>query len=204
MSAIARERPVVDVSGLPTVVFGNRSTVWLATVGLMAIEGTMFVLALVSYLYLRTRVTQWPPGINPPEILWGTLNLALFILSGIPNYMAARAAEKGQLGKVRVLLVVMCLFAIGNMALRAFEFPALNCQWDQNAYASIVWFILGVHTTHLITDFLDTFVLTAMFFGGTIEGKRFMDVSENALYWWFVVSFWVPVYIIIYWAPRWL
>ena len=34
--------------------------------------------------------------------------------------------------------------------------------------------------------------------------KRFVDLSENSLYWYFIVAWWVPIYLIIYWAPRWL
>jgi heme/copper-type cytochrome/quinol oxidase subunit 3 len=37
---------------------------------------------------------------------------------------------------------------------------------------------------------------------GPLEGKRFVDVSENALYWYFVVLSWLPIYAVIYWAAR--
>jgi hypothetical protein len=39
-------------------------------------------------------------------------------------------------------------------------------------------------------------------FVGPIEERRFVDVSENSLYWYFVVFAWLPVYGVIYWAPR--
>jgi heme/copper-type cytochrome/quinol oxidase subunit 3 len=48
-----------------------------------------------------------------------------------------------------------------TLAIRAFEFAHLNVGWDQNAYGSILWVILGLHATHLITDVGDTLVLTA-------------------------------------------
>jgi cytochrome c oxidase subunit I+III len=35
-----------------------------------------------------------------------------------------------------------------------------------------------------------------------MEGKRFVDVSENAVYWYFVVLSWLPIYAVIYGAPR--
>ncbi|PYV78435.1 MAG: cytochrome C oxidase subunit III, partial [Acidobacteria bacterium] len=50
-----RERPVLDVSGLPSVAFGRSNTSWLANVFYMTIEGTMFALLFASYFYLRTR-----------------------------------------------------------------------------------------------------------------------------------------------------
>jgi len=65
-----------------------------------------------------------------------------------------------------------------------------------------VWLLLGFHTVHVITDFLDTGVLTAIVFAGPIDEHRFVDVSENALYWYFVVLTWLPIYAVIYFAPR--
>ena len=35
------------------------------------------------------------------------------------------------------------------------------------------------------------------------HGKRFSDVEDNAFYWYFVVATWVPMYVLIYWVPRW-
>jgi heme/copper-type cytochrome/quinol oxidase subunit 3 len=83
-----------------------------------------------------------------------------------------------------------------------FEFVHLNVQWDHDAYGSIVWLLLGLHTTHIVTDFLDSLVLTALMFTGPIEERRFIDVEENAVYWYFVVLAWLPIYGVIYWAPR--
>jgi cytochrome c oxidase subunit I+III len=43
-----------------------------------------------------------------------------------------------------------------------------------------------------------------MLYTGPIEGKTYMDVSENAEYWYFVVAAWIPIYLVLYFAPRWL
>ena len=86
--------------------------------------------------------------------------------------------------------------------IRGFEFATLNCLWSTNAYGSVVWMLLGLHTTHIATDVLDTAVLTTLLFTGPLEEKRFVDVSENAMYWYFVVFTWIPVYAVIYIAPR--
>jgi len=200
MSTPAR---TLDVSGLPDVVFGKRSLIWLGTMGLIAIELTMFVLVIASYFYLRTRENQWPPGINDPRLLPGTINLVVFLLSGIPNYWLNKKAHAGELTMVRLGLLIVSAVAIVNLLIRIFEFYAMQCRWDANAYASVVWFLLGLHTVHLLTDAYDTWVLTVLMFRDRlVEGKRFMDVSENADYWWFVVLTWVPVYLTIYVAPR--
>ena len=197
-------RRELDVSALPTVVFGHRSLIWWGTLGMMAIEGTMFAIVIASYLYLRTRVTDWPPGLMPPALTFGALNTALFVVSVVPNQWVKKVAEKGDLRSVQLGLLVMTAIGIGNIALRVGEFKSLNCQWDANAYASILWTILGLHTVHLLTDWYDTVVVTALMWFGPVEGKRFMDVSENSDYWYFVVLTWLPIWFVIYFGPRFL
>jgi heme/copper-type cytochrome/quinol oxidase subunit 3 len=62
--------------------------------------------------------------------------------------------------------------------------------------------LMGLHTTHLITDAYDSLVLTVLMFTGPLEGKRFVDISENAAYWYFVVLSWIPIYAVVYWGAR--
>ncbi len=196
------EPRVLDVSGLPKTGFGSRSIMWWGTLGIMAIEGTVFALAIATYFYLRTRVSYWPPGVIPPALVYGTINTAIILASAIPNHIAKRAAEREDLRGVRLWMVVCLAFALAFIVIRWFEFRALNVRWDTNAYGSIVWMLLGLHATHLVTDFVDSVVLTVLMFTGPIQEKRFVDVSENALYWYFVVFAWLPIYAVIYWAPR--
>jgi heme/copper-type cytochrome/quinol oxidase subunit 3 len=142
--------------------------------------------------------------VPPPELGFGTLNTIILLASCIPNQLAKKAAEREDLAGARLWMGVCIVFAVAFIAVRGFEFTALNVKWDTNAYGSAVWFLLGLHTTHLITDFLDTVVLAVLLWTGPLERHRFVDVSENALYWWFVVLAWLPIYGVLYWAPRWM
>ena len=197
------ERRTVDVSDLPTYAFGHRQLTWWATWSLILMEGTMFVVLLIAYFFLRTRADDWPPGgMRPPELLWGTVNTFVILASCVPNYLAERAAKKLDLRGVRLWMIVTLAFAVAFAVIRVFEFRALNCSWDQNAYGSIVWVNMGFHTAHLLTDMVDTVVLIVLMFVGPVEGKRFVDVSENGIYWYFVVAMWLPLYAVIYLAPR--
>ena len=192
----------LDVSGLPTYAFGARSLMWWGTAGLIAIEGTVFVLGIAAYFYLWTRVDAWPPSAASPNIFWGSLNTLLLLLSLAPNQWAKRAAEQEDLAQVRIALLLGLAFAAAFLVVRVFEFHALNVRWDTNAYGSIVWMLMGLHTAHLVTDVFDTVVLTVLMFTGPLEGKRFVDVSENSVYWYFVVIAWLPLYAVVYLAPR--
>ena len=192
-----------DVSELPDYAFGHRSPMWWGTFGIVLIEGTMFAILLATYYYLRGHATGWPPNVPVPGLLYGTINTAILFASCWPNHMYKKAAEREDLRGLRIWLVVAIAFAVAFVVLRFFEFRSLNCRWSDNAYASIIWTLLGFHTAHLVTDLLDTIVLTVLMFTGPIKGKRFVDVSENGLYWYFVVWAWVPIYVTIYLIPRW-
>jgi len=196
-------RRTLDVSMLAPGGFGYRSLMWWGTLGIVFIEGTVFALAIGAYFYLRSRVPTWPPdGVAPPDLRWGTLNLIILLASAVPNELAKKAAEHIDLRKVRLWLVVCVLFGLAFNAVRAYEFARLNVLWNTDAYGSIVWMLLGLHTVHIATDVADTCVLTALMFIGPVEEKRFVDVEENAVYWYFVVATWLPIYGVIYWAPR--
>jgi heme/copper-type cytochrome/quinol oxidase subunit 3 len=197
-----RAGAALDVKSLPSYGFGARSLMWWGTLGVMAIEGTAFAMTAVVYFYLRAQADVWPLGVPPPELAWGTLNTLILVASAVPNQLAKRAAYRHDLGAVRRWMAVCIAFAVAFIGVRGFEFTALNCKWDTNAYGSVVWLLLGLHTTHLVTDFVDTVVLAVLMLTGPLEGKRFADVAENAVYWDFVVLAWLPIYAVIYWAPR--
>jgi heme/copper-type cytochrome/quinol oxidase subunit 3 len=193
---------LLDVSTLPTFGFGQRSPMWWGTMGLMLIEGTVFALCIMAYCYLRSHAGAWPMSPFPPELIWGNVNTAIMLASMVPNHYAKKAAERLDLRAVRLWMVVCMLVSIAFLGVRVLEFGALNTRWDSNAYGSVVWMLMALHTTHLVTDAFDSGVLTVMTFTNLMEGKRYVDVSENAAYWYFVVLSWLPIYAVIYWGAR--
>jgi heme/copper-type cytochrome/quinol oxidase subunit 3 len=198
----AERAPALDVSDLAPGAFGHRTLMWWGTMGIVLIEGMAFALAIGMYFYLRLRNETWPPNLPPPDLRWGVVNTFVLLASAVPNELARKATERLDLGAVRVWLIVCLVFGVGFNVIRIFEFASLNCLWNTNAYGSVVWLLLGLHTVHILTDVLDTGVLTALMFTGPIEEKRFVDVAENAMYWYFVVAAWLPIFAVIYVAPR--
>ena len=171
---------VLDVSNLPTFAFGHRSILWWATMGMILIEGTAFGLLAAAYIFLKWRVPHWPPGFAPPELLWGTMTTIIVIASIVPNALAKRAAERLDVPRTRLWVWMSVLFALAFLVSRVFEFTAINVWYDDNAYGSIVWFLLGTHTAHVATDIVDTAVLGVMLLTTPLDAPRFVDVSENA------------------------
>lgn len=198
-----KTRPVLDAGELPLHGDGTASVTWWGTLGFMLIEGTGFALVIGVYLYLRALAPEWPLGAPPPDLLPGTLITLLLLASEIPNVILNRWAAERDLRKVRIGLVAMTVIGLVPPVLRWFEFRALHVSWDSNAYGSVVWLLLGLHTTHFVTDLGDTLVLLVLMFTKHAANKRrFGDVQDNALYWHFVVLTWLPIYFIIYIVPR--
>ena len=193
-----------DISALPTHGFSIRSLTWWGVIGYMVIEGAAFALTIAAYFFLMSHEQQWAPHPwEPPNPIAGTLFTAVMLLSEIPNTMAKKAAEAYDVPKVRLLLPWISAVGLLLLILRGFEFNSLNVLWYENAYGSIIWALLLLHTLHIGTDWVDTIVLwLLMRTPHGEEPRRLVDTSENSLYWRFVLLSWIPIYLLIYWVPR--
>jgi cytochrome c oxidase subunit III len=201
---MAKPSFTTDLSSLPTHGFGHRSATWWGIIAFFLIEGTAFVMAIAAYFFLMNQEQLWPPPpFAPPDLLPGTLFTIVILLSEIPNSIAKHAAEHGELRKLRRMLIAAGVVGAILLGLRAWEFDSLNILWSDNAYGSIIWALLFLHAAHFVTDWYDTLVLAGlMHTKHGIEGRRFVDCAENAMYWRFVWLSWLPIYLLIYWLPR--
>jgi heme/copper-type cytochrome/quinol oxidase subunit 3 len=198
-------RRVGDLSGLPESASGPRHLVWWGNIGFMLIEGTGFLLAAGVYLYLKSQTPHWPPlGDAPPGLGWSSVFLAGLLLSEIPNlWLLRRAQARKSADAVRYGTLAMAAIGIALAGARWFELQQLGVRWDHDAYGSVLWLLLVLHTTHVITDLADTAVLSIWLFTHEVGDDQFADVEDNANYWTFVVVAWLPIYLLVYWAPRW-
>jgi heme/copper-type cytochrome/quinol oxidase subunit 3 len=197
-----RRGDALDVSELPSYGFGTRSLMWWGPAGMSTIEAMGFVMMILVYFDLKSRNQLWPNEGDAPGLLWGTVNLALAFVSAIPNVLADKAANDHDLRKIRLWLVVFLVIGLALIGVRWLEFNALNVRWDASAYGSAVWVLFGLHTFNLLTNYADTLVVAAVVFKEPMDGKRYVDVAENAGYWWFIVLSWIPIYAVVYWGAR--
>ena len=193
-----------DVADLPTYKFGPGSLTWWGIIGYMIVEGGFFFLAFAAYFVLMGHEQGWPPeGRKAPDLLAGTLFTIIILLSEIPNTAIKKAAREGDVPTIRRLMPVIIGAGVVLLIVRGFEFNSLNVRWTDDAYGSIIWALLFLHTTHLLTDWGDTIVLWALMKTPLgYEGRRLVDTDENSLYWRYVWLLWIPIYIMIYWIPR--
>ena len=195
------ERPVIDVTNLPTVSMTSREPLWWGVAGLIAIEATMFALLFASYYYLRGGEVDWPPpGARLPFAL-GTANLLVFLVSAATMHMVNREAFHHRLRTIRIWLIVTTALGLTALVLRFLELDRMTFKWNEHAYGSVVWLTAGMHTAHTLTSNLENLVFLTLLFKGPVEEKHMLDLRLNGFYWFFVVASWVPFYVVFYLDP---
>ena len=200
---MTRLRRVADVSELPNVTFGPRSLMWWGTLGFMTIEGWTVAILLVSYIYLRQSVIEWPPARTPvPSLVIPTINLLLMALSVVPAYIAGSAAKRLDAAAVKLWLIISSVAMVPIVVIRWWELVALRTRWDTNAYGTAAWTIVGFHASLLLLDVVDTLGLTLFWWIRPMPMKAFSDTADNSFYWYFTVGIWIPIYLIVYVGPR--
>jgi heme/copper-type cytochrome/quinol oxidase subunit 3 len=197
------QRAVINVSALPTLVFGSRAPSWWGIVCFMAVESTSLAICVATYFYLSKNFSAWPPeDTRAPALLVPTISLIALLASNGLALAMDRAAKARNFGRTRVLLVVATIVGVGLFGLRLFEFRSLNTTWDANAYGSTIWTIMGLHSSLLLMEVMETGGLALVYLFGRAQPKHFTHASENAIYWMFSTLSWVPLYAVIFWGPK--
>ncbi len=204
MSTMLRDRPVLDASNLPDAAYGQRAPLWWGNLGLIVIEGMMFVLMIGTYFYLRKNYNTWPPASTArPDLFWPTLLvLDLLVCLGIQEWVRRTAVHGGTRGALILGMVLTTLLALLAVFLRVREFGSLNVQWDSNAYGSTIWTIVGLHTVHILAETGETALLSWLVLVKDPDHNDRLDLECNAVYWYFVTLMWIPLYLLVYWGTR--
>src|SRR3954453_20044162 len=98
---------VLDVSALTEGTADSRALIWWGNLGMLAIEGSMFAMAMATYLYLRSTNLDWPPNTVPkPDLVMPTINTVMLLLSCTAAlWIAPASLLKNMLG-IRIVHVI--------------------------------------------------------------------------------------------------
>jgi heme/copper-type cytochrome/quinol oxidase subunit 3 len=196
-------RPILDVSPLRTVAFGPQSLIWQGQLWMAVIEGTLFLVVIGAYFYIRLQFVHWPPpGNNVPPLGIPTLNVFLLLVSCIPMHIADKAVLKHEWRKVIWGTVFSLLLGFTYLGIRVVEWRKFNFAWDSNIYGSIVWLTLGLHTSHVIAALVETTILLFLVLIGKRDDRVRQALNVDELYWYFVVISGVLLYVVIFIGPR--
>lgn len=199
----------VDVTGWTRLHADKKHPFWWGIYGLIAIEVTVIAIFLASFFYLWVvNLSEdrmgWPPaGTGEAPILYPSINVGLMIICSIAMWYGGIVMQKNQSWRFFWSAVVTCV--AGGLAgfLRWRQFQLLPFDWKENTYASFVWTLSGFHMMHIVSAVLGTGVIGWFAAKGFYTEQRRLGVQVDTIYWYFVSGIWIPIYIVLYWTPRW-
>jgi cytochrome c oxidase subunit III len=172
------------------------------------------------------RVEKSPALLDPvPDLLVSSLNTLLLLASSILMIWTDRTARQQfadaeatsptesaqpgttvrpipQTGKIVVALLGVAVLGSIAFVLRIYEFPGLKVSWSDNAYASLVWSILGLHLTYILIGVIELALSALWLTLYSADMDLLLDVTLTATYWYWTVGVWVVLYGLVYWFPR--
>jgi cytochrome c oxidase subunit I+III len=168
---------------------------------------------LATYFYLRQNFHEWPPpkvdvippiGRPFPKLMAGTIDVVLVAASCLLMYWTDLAARRKDRPKVLIGLGVMLLVALAAIGLRFWEFRQVLVRWNDNAYASTDWTMLGTHLTYLGAGAAEFLILGLWLLTHQFDENHAHDVTLAGGYWYWTAATWVILYVVIFWSPHFL
>jgi heme/copper-type cytochrome/quinol oxidase subunit 3 len=170
------------------------------------------------------KVDVVPPIYNTaPDLKIGTIQLAIIVLTCLPMYITDVWARKKMRGGVIAGLVFMFVVGVVTTLFRFIELRGLHPEelhrwhlsflsflqsggvyfwWNDNAYASIVWLILGLHLTYLLAATLEFLIMGAWVITHELDDHHALDVTLAGGYWYWVALMYLLTYGVVYFGPR--
>lgn len=196
----------VDVSRVSRAPQPRAAPLWWGTVGLILIAAMLIASLMAAYFYLRLyAVGDWPPPVAAASALArATLDTVLLLGSGMSLRWSERRLRGGGSARWQAGLGAALALSATVVLLRAQAFADLTFRWDSHAYGSIVWVTLGLHTLLVVLAWLWLGALAVVAARGVDLRRHFYWFAAAALFWYFVALVWLPLYLLLYWAPRWM
>lgn len=193
----------LDLSQLQPFTVSSKSTLWLGQLLLCLIEGSMFLLLIAMYFYLRLSVDVWPPpGTQLPHLTLPTIALVPLLLSAVGSWIASEGAKKDSRREMLQGMILNVVLGFVFLTLRAAEMWELNFNWATDVHGSVVWSILVLHSLDTFADLVYTAVLIVIVARGQYGQKQRIGVHVDSVVWYFIVAIWIPLYLVVYWGPH--
>ncbi len=168
----------------------------------LASEVMLFGGFISSYVILRTGSDFF---VIPARELLGvplaTLNTFVLITSSVTMVLALDAVQKGNVARMKQLLITTIVLAFCFLGIKSYEYPH---KWHEGItitsglFGSFYYTLTGLHMLHVLggIGFIGYLVLRAS--QGRINEKNYARVEYAGLYWHFVDLVWVILFPIFY------
>jgi cytochrome c oxidase subunit 3 len=184
---------------------------WVFLVTEIMFFGGLFM----AYLLYRYRSPEgFAEASNHLNVIWGTINTIVLIVSSLTMAMAVRAAQTSERAGVQVRwLLATMTFGAAFLGIKAIEYadkfehhlvPGPNFHWEGTYHAaaeqfySLYFAMTGLHALHMIIGLGIMTVITIMAWRRQFDEHYYTPVEVAGLYWHFVDIVWIFLFPLLY------
>jgi len=167
---------------------------------LIAAEAAIFTIFVIAYLFYMGKSVSGP---SPRDVLHVPVVFTIFLLSSsISIDLAVRSLRNAKVGAFTrwwsLTFVLGAAFLLGT----AMEWRHLiydeGLTIQTNLFGTIYFSLVGLHAFHVVVGLLALFTVLLLTLLGNVSGEHAERVDVLALYWHFVDSVWVVVFLVVY------
>ena len=154
-------------------------------------------------------------GVRHTLILYGTINSALLLTSGLTMALAVEAATENRTRVIVPLLLVTIVLGLGFLVCKGLEYRAdvlgdvvPGARFDQSLplhaqlFFWLYWGMTGLHAVHMIVGVGLLSVITVMAARKRFSAQYYTPLEMVGLYWAFVDIVWIYLYPLLYLIGR--
>jgi heme/copper-type cytochrome/quinol oxidase subunit 3 len=194
---------IVHAEPLPEVVEGVHAAGWWGMVWFIATEAMLFACFIASYLYLRGNyVAMWEEGGHNPSLKFPIIMTVLLLSSSVVMWWGERGIKQGDQMRLRIGMGVAWVLALLFLVLQGWEYASKDYSIKASAYDSIFVTTTSFHGAHVAAGLLMSLFVQSRAWLGHFTAKRHLAVQNVALYWHFVDTVWLAIFITMYLSPR--
>jgi heme/copper-type cytochrome/quinol oxidase subunit 3 len=178
-------------------------TAWWGMAMLILTESMVFGILLASYFFLRASAKEWPlGGIELPDLRLSIPFSVVLWSSSIPALWAEAGIRRGRQGQLRAGLLLSFLMGAAFIGYTVKDFNDLHFGWQDNAYGSIFYTLVGLHALHVVIGLAMNLAVQAKAWAGKFSATRHQTVAVYSLYWHFVDVVWLFVFPSLFLSPH--
>ena len=166
----------------------------------LATLAVLFLAAIVGYLVVRLKATDWPPPGMPrlPAGLW--LATVVLLAASVTIHRALRLMRLGEHTASTRWLAATLGLGVAFLAVQSWNWWGLirlHLTAASNLYAFTFFMLTGLHASHVIGGIVLLAVVLARSYRGRYGSGHHPGVTYAAMYWHFLDAIWLLLFAVM-------
>src|ERR1700758_1189179 len=171
---------------------------------LIAAEAAIFTIFVVAYLFYMGKSLT---GTTPQQVLHVPVLFTICLLSSsLTIHLAVRSLRKAKTGAFARWWFLTLLLGAAFLAGTAVEWRHLiydeGLTIQTNLFGTTYYSLVGLHAFHVLMGLLALSLVWLFAMFGKVKGEHAERIDTLALYWHFVDTVWVVVFLVVYMIGR--